>query len=133
MEKSFSRWEKKSSGSESSESLDGLDPLTQDDVVSSQEPVAVEPDHADAVIDVTAEKPKREKSHSNSASWSGVPIGLGSKDRACIEAVQSVVGVEVNGVFDRHTRDKVRTWQQNNGLIVTGTVDFKTWNAMFKA
>ncbi|HEY9637503.1 MAG TPA: peptidoglycan-binding domain-containing protein [Coleofasciculaceae cyanobacterium] len=35
--------------------------------------------------------------------------------------------LEVNGQFNLSTQEAVKTFQQNNGLVVDGIVDTKTW------
>lgn len=126
MEKSYSKkWDRKSSDFSESDDLDTVDTIIGEDGIPDA-------DDADSVVDFEVElKTVPNVKTSTTASWNGVNIGLGSKDFDAVEAIQRAIGIEVNGAFDRHTRDKVRTWQQEHGLVVTGTVDFKTWKSMF--
>ena len=50
-----------------------------------------------------------------------------------VAAVQREVGVDDDGIFGPITRGAVSRYQQRMGLPVTGSVDAKTWAALFKA
>ena len=50
-----------------------------------------------------------------------------------VAAVQRQVGVDDDGIFGPITRGAVSRYQQRMGLPVTGSVDAKTWAALFKA
>ena len=50
-----------------------------------------------------------------------------------VAAVQREVGVDDDGIFGPITRGAVSRFQQRMGLPVTGSVDAKTWAALFKS
>lgn len=55
---------------------------------------------------------------------------LGSNGN-CVEAIQRMLNVEpVDGVFGPITEDAVRKYQTDNGLIIDGTFNTCTWNAI---
>ena len=56
-----------------------------------------------------------------------INFGLKSQDIR-VKKVQEAFNLKVDGVFGKNTESSVKNFQSKNNLIVTGTVDFKTWN-----
>ena len=52
---------------------------------------------------------------------------------AAVAAVQRQVGVDDDGIFGPITRAAVSSFQKRYGLPVTGSVDARTWTALFKS
>ena len=50
-----------------------------------------------------------------------------------VAAVQRQVGVDDDGIFGPITQGAVEGFQKRYGLPVTGRVDAKTWQALFKS
>ena len=50
-----------------------------------------------------------------------------------VAAVQRQVGVDDDGIFGPITRGAVKDFQNRYGIPVTGRVDARTWQALFKS
>src|SRR4051794_10683313 len=62
---------------------------------------------------------------------SGSLVAFGDSG-AAVAAVQRQVGVDDDGIFGPITQGAVQDFQKRYGLPVTGRVDAKTWQALFK-
>ncbi len=74
----------------------------------------------------------RESSRSAIAMPSGALVSYGDVGEKVV-AVQREVGVDDDGIFGPITRGAVERFQSRMGLAVTGEVDARTWQALFKS
>jgi peptidoglycan hydrolase-like protein with peptidoglycan-binding domain len=61
-----------------------------------------------------------------------LPIVRHGSSGSAVRVLQQVLNfkgfkLEVDGVYDSHTLEAVKDFQQANGLVVDGIVDAKTW------
>lgn len=64
-----------------------------------------------------------------------LPIVRHGSSGSAVRVLQQVLNfkgfkLEIHGVYDSHTLEAVKEFQQANGLVVDGIVDAKTWQCL---
>ena len=61
--------------------------------------------------------------------YSGMELRKGQSG-PIVKAVQKVIGAKATGTFDAKTKTKLKSWQAEHDVTVTGTVNAATWRAL---